>query len=149
MTPAGPTLVVLDAAAFDFLASTRGAELRALLRRTTERGGRSCCAAVTLAEVCRGPARTRRVEAALARRYGGQRIRVVGTDERLAKLVGGILHHAKAGSERIADAHVVAVCAAADAAIVLTTDPDDIADLGPALPGCRIVVRRPDAPLAG
>jgi hypothetical protein len=39
-------------------------------------------------------ARTRHVEAALARSHGGQRIRVVATDERLGKLVGAILHQA-------------------------------------------------------
>ncbi len=139
--------VVLDAAAFDVLGTPRGSGLRALLRRTAERGGRVSCAAVTLAEVCRGVSRTRQMEAALARSHGGQRIQVVATDERLAKLVGAILHHAGAGSDRIADAHVVAVCAPADAALVLTEDPGDIAELAAALPGCRIVTRRPDARL--
>jgi hypothetical protein len=72
---------------------------------------------------------------------------VVATDERLAKLVGAILHHAGRGSDRIADAHVVAVCAPADAALVLTDDPGDIAELATALPGYRIVTRRPGTPL--
>lgn len=143
MTP----FVVLDAAAFDVLGAPGDSDLRALLRRTAERGGKVSCAAVTLAEVCRGLARTRKMEAALARSHGGQRIRVVATDERLAKLVGGILHHAGLGSDRIANAHVVAVCAPAEAALVLTEDPGDIAELAAALPGCRIVTRRPDAPL--
>ncbi len=143
MTP----FVVLDAAAFDVLGTSRDSGLRALLRRTVERGGKVSCAAVTLAEVCRGLARTRQMEAALARSHGGQRIRVVATDERLGKLVGAILHHAGLGSDRIADAHVVAVCAPSDAALVLTEDPGDIAGLAAALPGCRIVTRRPDAPL--
>ncbi|MGH3755094.1 MAG: hypothetical protein ACRDRP_20850 [Pseudonocardiaceae bacterium] len=84
--------VVLDAAAFDILDSTPAAGLRALLRRAIDDGGEVRCAAVTLAEVCRGVARTRQVEAALARRRGGQRIRIVPTDERFAKLVGAILH---------------------------------------------------------
>jgi predicted nucleic acid-binding protein len=139
--------VVLDAAAFDVLDTPRGSDLRALLRRAAERGGRVSCAAVTLAEVCRGLARTRQTEAALARSHGGQRIRVVATDERLAKLVGAILHQAGRASDLIADAHVVAVCAPADAALILTEDPDDIAQLAVALPGCRIVTRRPEAPL--
>jgi predicted nucleic acid-binding protein len=140
-------VVVLDAAAFDILGTPRDTDLRALLRRTAERGGRVCCAAVTLAEVCRGMARTRHAEAALARSHGGQRIRVVATDERLGKLVGAILHQAGLGSDRIADAHVVAVCAPSDAALVLTEDPGDIAELAAALPGSRIVTRRPDARL--
>ena len=51
------------------------------------------------------------------------------------------------GSERIADAHVVAACATSDAAIVLTVDPRDVAALAIALPGVRIVTRSPIAPL--
>lgn len=139
MTPT----TVLDAAAFDVLDGHGGKGVRALLQRTLERGGDVCCAAVTLAEVCRGVARTRRAEVALSRDRGGQRIRVVPTDERLAKLVGAILHDREAGSEHLADAHVVAVAAAASNAIVLTSDPDDIANLATAVPGTRTVVRDP------
>jgi len=83
------------------------------------------------------------VEAALVRRHGGQRVIVAQTDERLAKFVGAILHATDSGSERLADAHVVAVAAPADAAIVITSDPDDIAALAVAVPGTRIVVRSP------
>jgi len=135
--------VVLDAGAFDHLDASTGAGLRALLRRMAERGGEVSCAAVTLAEVCRGVARTRRVEAALARDRRGQRIRVVPTDVRLAKLVGMILHTTESGSDRLADAHVVAVCAGHDGAVVVTSDPDDIAALSVAVPGTRIVARPP------
>lgn len=134
---------VLDAAAFDVLDSATGADLRDLLRRTSERGNETRCAAVTLAEVCRGPARTRQVEVALARKRGGRRILVVPTDERLAKLVGAILHESGRGSEDMADAHVVAVCAAFDTAVVITSDPDDIVALAAAIPGTRVVARRP------
>jgi len=137
--------VVLDAGAFDHLDTTRRQGLRALLRRAVERGGDVSCAAVTLAEVCRGPARTRRVEAALARDRGGQRIRVVPTDERLAKLVGTILYATRHGSEKLADAHVVAICANSDAAVVVTDDPDDIIALSSATPGTRIVARSPSS----
>jgi predicted nucleic acid-binding protein len=139
--------IVLDAAAFDVLDSQRSAAMRALLRRTVDDGGEVRCAAVTLAEVCRGMARTRRVEAALARRRGGQRIRIVPTDERFAKLVGAILHDTGSGSERMADAHVVAACTTADAAIVLTADAGDIATLATAVPGTRIIIRDPSSPL--
>lgn len=134
--------VVLDAAGFDHLDVPSGRALRGLLHRTVERGGEVCCAAVTLAEVCRGVARTRRVEMALARDRGGQRIQVVPTDERLAKLVGTILHTTASGSDLMADAHVVAVCAGADAAIVVTSDHDILA-LAVAVPGTRIVTRTP------
>lgn len=136
-------LVVLDAGGFDVLDSAEGRRLRALLQRAAERGGEVRCAAVTLAEVCRGPARTRRVEAALARRHAGQRIRVIDTDERLAKLVGAILHATRSDSSRLADAHVVAICAAGSVALVITTDPDDIIELAAAVPGTRVTAQRP------
>lgn len=103
------------------------------------------CAAVTLAEVCRGPAKARRVEVALTRDRSGQRIRVVPTDERLATLVGTILHATSSASDRLADAHVVAVCARNDGAVVVTDDPDDITALSVAAPGTRIVARRPSS----
>jgi predicted nucleic acid-binding protein len=135
--------LVLDAAAFDELDSPSGLRIRSLVMRAAERGTDTYCAAVTLAEVCRGRDRTRGVEAGLARRRGGRRIRVVPTDERLAKLVGAILHDAGAGSEMIADAHVVAVCTGSDSAVVVTADPDDITRLAVVVPGVRIVTRAP------
>lgn len=137
--------VVLDAAAFDVIDATEGAALRQVLRSVLAHGGDVRCAAVTLAEVCRGPARTRRVEVAVSRDRGGQRIMVIPTDERLAKLVGSVLHGARRASDAIADAHVVSVCAACDVALVLTSDPHDINDLAVALPGTRIVTRHPQA----
>ena len=135
--------VVLDAAAFDHLDTEAGRGLRAVLQRTVETGGRVRCAAITLAEVCRGTARTRRVEAALARDRGGQRIGVVPTDERLAKLVGTVLHTTASASDRIVDAHVVAICAGSDTALVITSDPGHIAELSVAVPGTRILARDP------
>ncbi len=140
-------MVVLDAAAFDVIDAERGVKLRTMIRRASDRSAAICCAAVTLAEVCRGTARTHRLEAALARDRGGQRIQVIPTDTRLAKLVGMILHQTGSGSERLADAHVVAICARADSAVVLTSDPGDIAELATALPGTRVVARDPVAPL--
>lgn len=136
--------IVLDAAAFDVLDTRGGAAVRDLIIHSIARGAEVCCAAVTLAEVCRGPARTRRVESALARDRGGRRIQVVPTEERLAKLVGAILHGTGRGSVHLADAHVVAVCAPADQALVITADPDDIAELATAVPGTRVLARRPD-----
>lgn len=137
--------VVLDAAAFDLIDGPEGAALRQLLRSVLARGGDVRCAAVTLAEVCRGPARTRRVEVAVSRERGGQRIMVIPTDERLAKLVGSVLHGAHRASDAIADAHVVSICAAVDVALVVTSDPHDISEMAVAVPGTRIVTRRPEA----
>lgn len=139
-----PPVVVLDAGAFDVLdVDRRGARLRALLDLVLTEGGQVRCAAVTLAEVCRGASRTRRVESILGRRHAGQEIRIVPTDERLAKQVGHILHATGSDSRRLADAHAVAVCAEADVAIVVTSDPDDISELSAGIPGTRVVVRRP------
>ena len=135
--------VVLDAAAFDSLNTRAGAKLRDLLARTINRGAEVWCAAVTLAEVARGTARTREVETILSRKHGGEQIRVLATDEEIAKQVGGILHVAHKGSGAIADAHVIATCIPADVAIVITSDPDDIAELSAAVPGVKIMPRRP------
>jgi predicted nucleic acid-binding protein len=135
--------VVLDAGAFDAIQARAGAKLRDLLVRTLQAGGEMCCAAVTLAEVARGTARTRQLESALRRSYGGERIRVLVTDEDLAKQVGGILYAAQKGSDAIADAHVVAACVPADVAIVVTTDPIDIRELAAVVPGVRIATRAP------
>lgn len=134
---------VLDAGAFDVIDTAEGRQLRHLLRRIVETGGDVRCAAVTLAEVCRGTARTRRAEVAVSRDRGGQRVIVVATDERLAKLVGAILHTTASDSKRLGDAHVVAVCAGAERAVVLTSDPSDITELATAVPGTRVLVRAP------
>ncbi|MGQ0576493.1 MAG: PIN domain-containing protein [Pseudonocardia sp.] len=135
--------IVLDAAAFDVIDGPGGRKLRALLEIALGRDAEVRCAAVTLAEVCRGTARTGWVEAALARSRGGSRIRVVPTDERVAKLVGAILHDSASGSELLAVAHVVAVCAGVDNAAVITADPDDILRLATAVRGVRILTRSP------
>jgi hypothetical protein len=70
---------------------------------------------------------------------------VVPTDERLAKLVGQILYSTGDDSNRLGDAHVVAVCAPAETAIVLSSDPDDILALAAAVPGTRILIRDPQS----
>lgn len=70
---------------------------------------------------------------------------VIPTEERLAKLVGRVLHRAARASDAIADAHVVAVCAAAEVALVVTSHPGDISELAAGVPGTRIVTRRPEA----
>jgi predicted nucleic acid-binding protein len=134
---------VLDAVAFDVIDSADGAQLRYLLRNIVGRGGEVRCSAVTLAEVCQGRARTRRAEVAVSRDRGGKRVLVVPTDERLAKLVGAILHATSRSSDAMADAHVVAACAGAEAAIVITSDPHDIAALATAIPGTRVTTRHP------
>lgn len=135
--------IVLDAAAFDVLDVAAGRGLWAVLERAAERGVDTYCAAVTLAEVCRGSARTQRVESVVARSRGGRQVRVIPTDQRLAKQVGAILNATQSGSEMLADAHVVAVAAGSGSSLVITSDPDDITRLAVAVPGVRIVTRAP------
>ncbi|MGQ0574176.1 MAG: PIN domain-containing protein [Pseudonocardia sp.] len=136
--------LVLDSEGLDALAERDPPEeLRGLLREALRRGRDVLVPAVVCAEVCRGPARTRRVESALARHVPrqGQRpgVEVVDTDFDLARWVGAVLHGAGASSELLADAHVVAICAGRGGGLVVTSDPDDIARLADAVPSARII----------
>ena len=54
------------------------------------------------------------------------------TDRTLARIVGGILASASAGSEDLADAHVVALAVEKGGGLVLTGDPDDLQRLAAA-----------------
>ena len=135
--------VVLDAGGMDHLDAARGVRLRAVLEEAVGRGAEVWCSAVTVAELSRGRGPSARVAGALARRLGGERVRVQPTDVPFARLVGAVLHQARTGSEDIADAHVVALCIGAEQSLVVTTDPDDILRLADALPGVRVLVRRP------
>jgi predicted nucleic acid-binding protein len=135
-------LVVLDAGAFDALERGRNDELWAMVMVGAEQA-EVRCAALTLAEVCRSVARTRQVEVVLRRDRQGRQINVVPTDEALAKRVGQLLADAQRDSCHLADAHVVALCADADRALVITSDPDDINHLAASLRGVRIVTRQP------
>lgn len=138
--------LVLDSAGLDALAATLPPPaLRALLHEALERDRDVLVPAVVCAEVCRGAARTRRVEAAVARHRPtrGQRppVTLVDTDFGLARQVGAVLHGAGATSADVVDAHVVAVCARHGGGLVVTSDPDDIARLAAAVPSARIVTR--------
>jgi predicted nucleic acid-binding protein len=138
--------VVLDADGLDALAAPSPPSMfRALLREALDRGRDVLVPAVVCAEVCRGPAWTRRVETALARHRPtrGQRppVTVVDTDFVLARQVGAVLHGAGTGSADLAGAHVVAVCACHGGGLVITSDPGDIARLAAAVPAARVVSR--------
>lgn len=136
------TRIVLDAAAFDVI-DQPNTRLWALFQRSVGRDAEICCSAVTLAEVCRGSARTRTIEAFLNRTDARRRVVILATDVPMAKAVGAILYEARVGSEMIADAHVVAACSGADQAVVVTSDPDDISRLAGSLRGVRVVTRTP------
>jgi predicted nucleic acid-binding protein len=138
--------LVLDANGLDALAAPLPPPaLRALLQEALNRDRDVLVPAVVCAEVCRGAARTRRVEAAVARHRPdrGQRpvVAVVDTDFAFARQVGAVLHGAGVGSVDLADAHVVAACALRGGGLVVTADPDDINRLAAAVPSARIVTR--------
>lgn len=139
--------VVLDAGGLDSACGRQPPEsLRALLHEAWVRGSDVLVPAVVCAEACRGAARTRRVEAAVARHDGTrwQRppISIVVTDFALARQVGAVLHGAATDSRDMVDAHVVAVCAINGGGLVVTDDRHDIERLAQAVPSARIVTRR-------
>lgn len=138
--------LVLDAAGLGALASAQPPEtLRALLAEASRRSREVIAPTLVCAEVARGLSRTRALEAAVSRhrRERGERpaLRLVDTDFALARQVGAILQ--AAGSDRVVDAHVVAVCVPAGGGLVVTSDPDDIAGLAAAVPAARIRTTRP------
>ncbi|MCP4663918.1 MAG: type II toxin-antitoxin system VapC family toxin [bacterium] len=118
--------VVLDAGALSALAGRperRNLEVRAALRAAVRLDREVVVPAVILAELYRGPRHNQMVDACLSRETG---IRVRDTDRSLARFVGGVLAAADAGSEHLADAHVIAVAVDLGGGIALTTDPDDL-----------------------
>ena len=138
--------MILDADGLEALAASRPPErFRALLAEAWTRRRDVVVPAVVCAEACRGVARTRAVESALARHRvsSAQRpaVRVIDTDFDLARQVGAVLHGAEAPSSDMVDAHVVAVAAAHGGGLVVSADPDDIARLADAVPAARIVTR--------
>lgn len=136
--------LILDAAGLDQLAAeTPAPRFRALLAEAERLDREVKVAAVVCAEACRGAARTRRVEAALAR-HGSRptdqpAVDVVATDFALARQVGAVLHAARATTDDIVDAHSVALGVLAGGGVIATSDPDDIARLAAGVPAVRLV----------
>ena len=140
--------LVLDSAGLVELAQPgrRGPSpyLRALLEEAWQRDREVLTPAVVCAEVCRGRARTRSVEALFARhsdRNQRSAIRVVVTDFDLARTVGVVLEAAGSGTEDLVDAHLIALCMPAGGGVVVTSDPDDVRRLAAPFPGLRVVSR--------
>lgn len=144
----GSLPLVLDAAALAALTQPRPPDqLRALLQEAANRRREVVVPTIVCAEVARGRARTRSLEAAI-RRHDTARgeqpaLRLVDTDFDLARQVGSILEASSSGSERIVDAHVIAVCVPEGGGLVVTSDPDDISALAGAVPAVRIRTVRP------
>jgi len=121
--------VVLDAEALVALAGApgrRNAEVRAALRAAARLRREVVVPCVILAELYRGPRHNALVDACMSRETG---IRVRDTDRPLARIVGGVLASAKAGSEHLADAHVVAAAIELGGGLVLTADTQDLGRL--------------------
>jgi hypothetical protein len=119
--------VVLDQRAVDALTQKSGPAERRVrqVMRAAQRLGRDVMVpAVILAELYRGGGRNHLVDSLLSCENDGLQVR--DTDRTLARLVGAVLSVAEAGSEDLADAHVVAVAAEAGGGIVVTGDPVDM-----------------------
>jgi predicted nucleic acid-binding protein len=121
--------VVLDSEAVSALAgrpSARQREVRAALAAAVRLQREVIVPAVVLAELYRGHGRSSLLDACLSRETG---LLVRTTDRAFARLVGGVLAGARAGSEHIVDAHVVAAAVEVGGGILLTRDPVDLAKL--------------------
>ena len=141
--------LVLDAAGLAALSAARPSDaMRALLGEAHRRGREVITPTVVCAEVARGAARTRALEATVSRhdRHRGEQppLRLVDTDFAVARQVGAILEATRNGSDRIVDAHVVAVCIPPGGGLVVTSDPDDVVALASAVPAIRIRVTHPE-----
>lgn len=131
--------VVLDAGALSALGgrpTRRSLEVRAALRAAERLDREVVVPAVILAELYRGPGYNQMVDACLSRETG---IGVRDTDRSLARLVGGVLAAAEAGSRHLADAHVVAAAVEGGGGVALTTDPDDVGRLAAAYRNVTVV----------
>lgn len=118
--------LVLDSEALAALvgpASARQREVRAALGAAVRLRRDAIVPAVVLAELYRGRGRSSLIDACLSRETG---LLVRATDRALARLVGGILAGAGAGSDLIVDAHVVAAAVEAGGGLLLTRDSADL-----------------------
>lgn len=120
-------IVALDAEAFNALAgsdSVRKQRVRRILR-TAQRLGRDVLVpSLVLAELYRGRGHNQLVDACLARERASLDSR--DTDRHLARIVGGVLAAADAGSALIVDAHVVALAVEAGGGVIVTGDERDL-----------------------
>ena len=132
-------VVVLDAEALAALGgkpTARNREVRAAMRAAERLKRPVLVPAVVLAELYRGPKHNQVVDSCLARETG---IGVRDTDRPLAKLVGGVLAAAGAGSEHLVDAHVVAAAVELGGGVALTGDADDLERLAVAYRNVTVV----------
>lgn len=120
-------IVALDAEALNALAgpdSVRKQKVRRILRRARALDREAFVPSVVLAELYRGRGQNQLVDACLARERSSLDSR--DTDRHLARIVGGILAAADAGSAMIVDAHVVAIAVEAGGGVIVTGDERDL-----------------------
>ncbi len=133
--------LVLDQAAVNALAGSSSEAKRQVRQAMTaalriNRG--VAIPTVILAELYRSAGRNQMIDAMLSREEEGIELR--NTDRVLARLVGGVLSAANAGSEDLADAHVVACAIEAGGGVVMTVDEGDLIRLS--APYRSIVVQK-------
>ncbi|MGH3870355.1 MAG: hypothetical protein ACRDSR_02370 [Pseudonocardiaceae bacterium] len=123
-------IVVLDSEAFSVLAGRSSVSKQRVRRimRSAERLGREVrVPSLVLAELYRGPGHNQLVDACLARERASLDTR--DTDRDLARIVGGVLAAARAGSEMIVNAHVVALAVEAGGGVLVSGDEGDLSRL--------------------
>lgn len=128
-------IVALDAEAFNALAgpdSIRKQKVRRIIRTAQRLGRETLVPSLVLAELYRGRGRNQLVDACLARERGSLDSR--DTDRHLARIVGGVLAAAGAGTSMIVDAHVVALVVEAGGGVVVTGDERDLVKLSAPYP---------------
>jgi hypothetical protein len=104
--------------------------------RAADRLGRDVVVpTVILAELYRGPRHHQLVDSCLFRETG---VRTRDTDQRLARLIGGVLAGAGVGSDHLADAHVVAVAVETGGGLILTGDESDLQRLAAPYPNILV-----------
>lgn len=122
--------LILDAEALSTLAGPPGPRkrvVRAAMHAAARLGRQVVVPTAILAELYRGRAHASAIDACLSRETG---IRLRDTDRSLARLVGGVLAAAGAGSEHVADAHAVAAAVEVGGGVILTGDSEDLSRLG-------------------
>lgn len=130
--------LVLDADAVSALgnpASEGFSHVRAALTAADRLDRDVVVTCVTLAELYRGRNRSQIVDAMLSREAG---VTLRNTDRSFARLVGGVLVAAGAGSDLLADAHAVAAAVETGGGVILTSDVADLERLAAPYPNIQV-----------
>jgi predicted nucleic acid-binding protein len=130
--------LVLDAEAVTALGDPGSggfAQVRAALTAADRLGRDVVVTCVTLAELYRGRNHSQIVDSMLSRESA---VALRDTDRSFARLVGGVLVAAGAGSDLLADAHAVAAAVETGGGVILTSDVDDLERLSASYPNIQV-----------